>query len=121
MYNNNHELGKYGENLAKKYLLNKGYKVLAENYRSFAGEIDLIVSKKDYIIFIEVKTRTSSNFGLPQEAVDSKKINRIRKIAIHFLNNDCFLSNLKYKKRFDVIAIFITSKKAKLKHFKNVF
>lgn len=63
-------LGKYGEDFACRYLQNKGYKILTRNFRCHRyGEIDIIVEKSGCISFIEVKTRASSRFGRPIEAV----------------------------------------------------
>ncbi len=116
-----YNLGKWGEQKAKDYLVNSGYNILEENYRIKTGEIDLIGCHHDFVIFFEVKTRSSTNYGLPQTAVDVRKKKKIRKIASHFLvvyKKNFFVN---YKKRFDVIAITINKGKAELKHFKNAF
>jgi len=117
----NYRLGKWGEKKAKDYLTYNGYNIIEENYRIKSGEIDLIGCHNDFVIFFEVKTRSSTSYGPPQAAVNIRKINRIRKIASHFLAiyKKGFFIN--YKKRFDVIAITINHGKAKLKHFKNAF
>ncbi len=120
-FSNNHQLGNWGESKAKEYLLKNGYKIIKENYRIYAGEIDLITINQNYIVFIEVKTRCSKKYGLPCEAVDFNKKNRIRKIALYFLNSNCNNHFCKYKKRFDVITIMVEQGKARLKHFKNAF
>ena len=71
---NTHILGNIGENKAVEHLLNKGYVIIEKNYMTIYGEIDIIAKFKDTIVFIEVKSRTSNNFGVPSEAVDIKKI-----------------------------------------------
>jgi len=118
---NNHQLGRWGEKKAKNYIIKNGYNILNENYRISSGQIDLIALDDNYIVFIEVKTRYTKKYGLPGEAVNYHKKNKIRKIASHFLNISCKNDFSTYKKRFDVITIMIENKKAKLKHFKNAF
>ncbi|MBI5152402.1 YraN family protein [Candidatus Peregrinibacteria bacterium] len=87
----NRSLGRYGEDLAQKYLTACGYEILAQNYHSRFGEIDLIgrkiaaVGRGSQIVFFEVKTRKGSRFGLPEEAVDRLKIIKILKTAHEFL------------------------------------
>ena len=68
-------LGKIGENEAKKYLLNKGYKILEQNYHARFGEIDLIALDEwqNEIVFVEVKTRYTNRFGYPEDFVNQKK------------------------------------------------
>jgi putative endonuclease len=69
----NQRLGKWGENLAAEYLEQKGFQILARNYRTSYGEIDLIASKQGVTVFVEVKTRSGRGFGLPEEAVTPSK------------------------------------------------
>lgn len=77
--------GKKGEEEAQKELERQGYRVLIRNYRCRTGEIDIIAEKDGVLVFVEVKTRTSLDFGLPQESVNFKKQARIRKVAQVFL------------------------------------
>ena len=69
--------GNKGEDQAAEFLQRKGYEILARNYRYKHSEIDLIVQKSDLIVFVEVKTRSSSGFGEPEAFVDSKKAAKI--------------------------------------------
>src|SRR5215216_1342511 len=71
------ETGREGETLAANFLVAKGYEIVARNYRYRRGEIDLIVRKDDWLLFVEVKTRSSTAYGDPETFVDLKKINRI--------------------------------------------
>ncbi len=114
----NKKLGKWGELKASEYLQQNNYKILARNYRNRYGEIDLITRKKDFIVFVEVKTRRNSNFGQPQVAVNYYKQQKIKKLARYFLLTGNYHQ---YQLRFDVIAINIDNKKAFLKHFINAF
>lgn len=93
--------GKYGEELACKYLEKQGLKLKSRNYQNFRGEIDLIMEENGIIVFIEVKYRSSDKFGNPLEAVDFRKRERIRAIA------HIYISDLGYepKCRFDVVGI----------------
>jgi len=113
-------IGKFGEDIASKYLQEKGYKIIERNYRTFLGEIDIISEYKGTIIFVEVKTRRSDRFGYPEEAINLNKQRKIIKNAL------CYLAkfNLWAKKYcFDVILISISNHKdvKRLKHIRNAF
>jgi len=113
-------LGKLGERLALKYLQNKDYQLITQNFRCRLGEVDLILRDKKQIVFVEVKTRFSKKYGLPEEAVTASKQTSIIKTANYFLLlhpklSDCF--------RIDVIAIELEPKTSKLtavRHYKNI-
>lgn len=66
----NKQVGDHGEDLAKEYLEKKGYKFLKQKLKLFCGEIDLLMQQKDTLIIVEVKTKSSDEFGAPQEEVD---------------------------------------------------
>lgn len=74
-----HEIGKLGEDLACKYLQNKGYKILERNFEAKQGEIDIIALDKEELVFIEVKTRSNILYGKPAEAVNEIKQNHLIK------------------------------------------
>lgn len=82
---NNKPTGNYGEDLATKYLANVGYKILERNYRIRGGEIDIVAKDKDYLVFVEVKTRYSHEYGLPSEAMTPWKIRSLIKTAQFYL------------------------------------
>lgn len=94
--------GAWGEALAAKYLQKKRYKVIATNYRSRFGEIDLIVSNRKYLVFVEVKLRKSNQFAEAHEFVDRRKQDRIRTTAEIYLSEFPTL----LQPRFDVIEIY---------------
>ncbi len=98
----NNLLGAWGESLAADYLKKKGYKLLAANFRSRFGEIDLIVSNKKFLVFVEVKLRKSDRFARASEFVDFHKQNRLRTTAQMYLAE--FPTQL--QPRFDVIEIY---------------
>ena len=113
-------IGKFGENVASKYLKDKGYKIKERNYRTFLGEIDIICEYKGNIIFVEVKTRRSDKFGYPEEAVNLTKQRKIIKNAL------CYLSKYYLWGKnccFDVILISISNHKdiKRIKHIRNAF
>ncbi len=113
------ELGKLGEELAEKFLLDKGFEIIAKNYRFGKGEIDIIARdpEDNYLTFLEVKTRYSLKYGAPEYSITAAKQKQIKKIAEMYLienkihGEDC---------RFDVITI-ILSKKPEITHYKNAF
>jgi len=101
------KLGEQGEQIAVDYLTKKKFKILARNYETSYGEIDIIASWKKQIHFIEVKTRRSTNFGSPEEAVTVQKQQKIRNVAQVFLGEDRAKRLSKYEIFLDVIAIKI--------------
>ena len=113
-------VGKFGEEVASKYLEAKGYKIKERNYRTFLGEIDIVCEYMGNIIFVEVKTRRSDKFGYPEEAVNFIKQQRIIKNAL------CYLSKYHIWEKnccFDVILISISNHKdrKRIKHIRNAF
>ena len=105
----NKTIGKYGEELAKNFLIEKGYKILETNFHySKIAEIDIIALKDNVMHFVEVKTRTQKKFGEPIEAVDYKKLNSIWACANFYMNS----SKQKFKKmQIDVIGIILKDNK----------
>jgi len=119
---NKHEpylLGKSGEEVALHYLKRKRYKIIEKGFRLFRGEIDIIAYDNKTLVFIEVKTRRSRDFGLPEESVTHSKQKQIRKIAQGFLSINKIQD---IECRFDVISLIKTEKNAYLfRHIKNAF
>lgn len=99
-------LGREGEDLAARFLMKRGYRILERNYSTSQGEIDLIALDRDQVVFVEVKTRTSEAYGAPELAVNPRKQRRMIKAALGYI---------KFKKlhqvpcRFDVVAISAAS------------
>lgn len=94
-------LGNNGEQMACNYLSGLGFNILQRNYRYKKAEIDIIASKEDLLLFVEVKTRKGKRFGEPEEAITQPKINLIIMAAEQFIEE----SNWLHAIRFDVIAI----------------
>ncbi|MBT1707054.1 YraN family protein [Fulvivirgaceae bacterium PWU5] len=95
------EIGKHGEQLAAIFLEKKGYQILVRNYRASYTEIDLIVKRDNWIIFVEVKTRSSTAFGEPEQAVSALKARHIFRAAEHYI----YSTNWHGHVRFDVVAV----------------
>ncbi len=114
------DFGKKGEDEAVHFLERSGYKILARNYRTRYGEIDIIAQEKDILVFIEVKNRSDKQFGLPEEAVTKYKQKQISKVALHYLCKNKI--NL-VQCRFDVVAInnYEQEQKKRIKLIKNAF
>ena len=94
--------GKVGENLACKYLKEHGYNIIHTNYRNKLGEIDIIAMDGACLVFVEVKSRLTKEFGDPLEAVNMKKQQKIRRVAQLFLMSKRAMN---VECRFDVIGI----------------
>lgn len=118
MSKDNLYLGRSGEETAVNLLKDNGYKVLARNYRTRIGEIDIIASDKDTLCFVEVKTRSSSRFGLPYEAVSKFKQRQISKAALLYLKENNLLGK---KARFDVVSVVYSKDGPNLRLIKNSF
>jgi len=119
---NHKDLGNSGENTACLFLETKGYKIIEKNYRANRKEIDIIAQKDGYIIFAEVKTRSSTNFGTPSESVKIKKQQHIILAAKLFLiKNGNLYSEL--QPRFDVIEVYRDKKTGKdyVRHIEGAF
>ena len=97
-------LGARGEKAAAKYLRRRGYKILLKNFRSGKAEVDIIARHKDWLVFVEVKTRKTEEFGLPSEAVQRDKQRNLSKAALDYLR---LLGNPKIHFRFDIVEVVI--------------
>ncbi len=112
------KLGETGELLAANFLAEKGYSIIQRNFRCKAGEIDIIAGDGDYLVFVEVKTRRSLNYGSPVEAVDMRKQQQIYRTALFYLQQNS-IDNQDI--RFDIIAITIMDEKPVIEHLINAF
>ncbi|PZW43892.1 putative endonuclease [Mesonia algae] len=111
------ELGKKGEQLAVDFLQKKGYKILERNYRYQKAEIDIIARLNDILCAVEVKTRSTPDFGNPQDFVKPKQIQQLVKaIDFYVIEND-----LDVEVRFDIVAIIKNKLGTKIEFFENAF
>lgn len=113
---NNKEKGDFGEEIAVNYLLSKGVEILEKNYRLKIGEVDIIASIGNEIVFVEVKSRTTIKYGYPCESVSFKKRKKIIDVAKYYIikNN---LHNTPI--RFDIIEVYLLEKR--INHIINAF
>ncbi len=111
--------GKKGEGIAADYLIDRGFDIIEENFRSKFGEIDIVARKGNKLYFVEVKTRANRKRGMPYEAVNKRKIHQIKKAATYYL-----LENDKYKDfKYAISVISILMKDGavdKLQFFENI-
>lgn len=98
----NKVIGDYGEKLAVKYLKKQGYQIIKTNYKLKIGEVDIIAMDGEWLVFVEVKYRSTALYGMPNEAVDKYKREKIRRVALQFLQLKCMLDAYV---RFDVVQI----------------
>ena len=110
--------GKKGEDIATKFLEEKGYEVIARNYRIKRQEIDLVAKDKETYVFVEVKSRSSSDFGFPEDFVSPQQEGRIRNAATHFLAEEGIEAKFI---RFDVISILVYEHEVEIEHFEDAF
>lgn len=108
--------GNTGEALAAEFLQKKGYQVVARNYRYKHAEVDLIVKKDSFIVFVEVKTRSYSFYGEPEAFVDSKKVATILRAAEQYTYENKYEGNI----RFDIVSVKIGTP-PEVVHFEDAF
>ena len=111
------ELGKKGEELAVDYLISKGYKIIERNYRFNKAEVDIMAQKQSTLAIIEVKTRSTTDFGNPQDFVKPKQIQRLVKAVDEYVT----IHNLEVEIRFDIIAIVKNKTLFDIEHIENAF
>ena len=111
------EKGHAGEKLAVQFLEKEGYNILETNWRFRKAEVDIIAEKDEYIIFVEVKTRSTNNFGEPELFVKKKKQQMM------ILGADEYMKNVSDDKegRFDVIGVILSNGKYKIHHIEEAF
>jgi len=117
---NNKIKGDRGEKMAEDFLKGKGYRLLERQFRTRFGEIDLIMQQGNTVVFVEVKTRTSHRFGLPEEAVTAQKKSHMFKAAETWLTSRDMIEETDC--RFDVVAITLSDDGTaqRLEHFENI-
>jgi putative endonuclease len=111
------ELGKLGEELAVEFLQKNGYTILETNWTFQKAEIDIIAQKENTLAVVEVKTRSSIEFGLPQDFVKPKKI----QLLVKAVNEYVISNDLDVEVRFDIIAIYKQEKNYKIEHLEDAF
>ena len=101
------DTGILGEKLARDFLQKRGYRLLESNYRCPEGEIDIVARHEDTLVFIEVRTKRSLEFGSPEESITPAKMEKLRAVASRYLQAH---SNLLSSWRIDVVAVELDRK-----------
>jgi putative endonuclease len=112
----NYHKGRYGENIAKEYLLKKGFVFIEANFENKIGEIDLIMSDHDWLVFIEVKYKSDDRLGIPEEMIDKRKILKVKRTAESYLYENKKMMKLFEKYRIDAVCILGNE----IRYYKNV-
>ena len=118
MKNRRQKFGEQGEALAVRSLKKAGYKIIETNYRNRLGEIDIIAKEKGTLVFVEVKSRTSVQFGSPKWAVTPKKQKKISMVALSYLKAT---DQSTARARFDVVAVISNQDTPQVEIIKNAF
>lgn len=111
------ELGKLGEEMAVEYLQKNGYAILQTNFVFQKAEIDIIAQKENVLAVVEVKTRSSIEFGLPQDFVKPKKIG----LLVKAINEYIIENDLDVDARFDIISVYKNGKNYEIEHLEDAF
>jgi putative endonuclease len=94
-------IGKKGEQLAAEFLMKKGFEIVVRNYRHGHAEIDLIIKRDNWLIFVEVKARSSNDFGEPEEFVDTRKMSKLFEAAEEYIYSTNWHGHI----RFDIVSV----------------
>jgi putative endonuclease len=116
---NRQQVGKQAEQMAQHFLEKQGLRLVSRNYTCFSGEIDLIMRDKEDIVFIEVRSRSRTDYGHASETIDKHKQRKIIRTATHFLQKNGWL--YKVSSRFDIVAIERNAGKCQMEWIKNAF
>lgn len=113
-------MGRQGEDVATHYLEKNNYQLLCRNYSCRLGELDIVAYERDVIVFVEVRSRSSGDYGLPQESITNRKKMKLRQLAWHYLKA---VGKTNASCRFDVIAIQFDreGRVKRLDHIENAF
>lgn len=110
-------LGEEGEDLAVRFLVKKGYEILERNYTFQKFEVDIIALKGEVLVCVEVKTRSTPDFGLPQDFVKPRKIKRLVATIDHYVTEN----ELDVEVRFDIIGIIKNRLGTQIEHLEDAF
>jgi len=101
----NYKKGRQGEEAAKEFLIDKGFNFIEANFEVDIGEIDLIMSDKDWLVFVEVKYKSDNRFGIPEEMIDKRKLAQIKRVAEIYLMKNLEMKKVFTKYRIDAVCI----------------
>lgn len=110
--------GVQGEDLAAAFLAGMGYRILERNWRCPIGEIDIIATEREEIVFIEVKSRTGDRFGTPESSVHPRKQKKLVSLALHYISEKSYHHR---NARFDVVAVTFQEGTPRIDLIRNAF
>ena len=119
----NYNKGKEGEEIARNYLINKGFNLIESNYSNNLGEIDLIMSDKDWLVFVEVKLKIGNRFGQPEEMINKNKLSQIKRVAELFLVSESQIAQKFVRYRVDAVCIELNEDKTinRINYYDNLY
>lgn len=110
----NYKKGRYGENMAKEYLLKKDYVFIEANFENKIGEIDLIMSDENWLVFVEVKYKSDDRLGIPEEMISPNKIWQVKRVAESYLVE----RKIKHFEKFRIDSVCILGNE--IRHYENI-
>ena len=119
----NYNKGKEGEQIARDLLVQKGFNLIESNYSNNLGEIDLIVTDKDWLVFVEVKLKIGDKFGSPEEMISKKKLSQVKRTAESFLILESPTVQQYKKYRIDAVCIVLNEDNSiqRIQHYENLY
>lgn len=117
MKQTNKVIGRLTETMAANYLAQHGFEIIEQNFSNKYGEIDIIAKEKDTLVFVEVKAKTGTDYGLPEEMVTPTKLSKVKRMA------SLYIQNQQIPCRIDVVAIVLAKDQTinRLTHYRNVY
>ena len=103
----NYNKGKNGEEMAREFLMKKGFELIEMNYENMIGEIDLIMIDKDWLVFVEVKLKVGDKFGTPEEMINKRKLSQVKRVAESYLVLEKKVAKKFKKYRIDAVCIML--------------
>lgn len=115
--------GRKGENIAKNFLLAKGFNWIESNYSNVFGEVDLVMIDKDSLVFVEVKMKNGDNFGNPEEMITKGKIRQVKRVATSYMVLRPEVTNNFEKFRIDAVCIACRDDGdvSRINHYENIY
>ena len=110
----NYHKGRYGENIAKEFLIKRGFVFIEANFENKIGEIDLIMSDEDWLVFVEVKYKSDDRLGIPEEMISPNKIWQVKRVAESYLVE----KRIKHFEKFRLDAVCILDQE--IRHYENI-
>ena len=119
----NFKKGREGEEIARDFLKEKGFRLIQSNYSNVLGEIDIIMSDKDWLVFVEVKLKIGDKYGIPEEMINKNKLSKVKRVAESFLVLEKEAAKNFEKYRIDAVCIVLNENKTirSIKHYENLY